>query len=189
VTITQSYNGVAHQARTATDRSVDVWKRGAKTIIGPVDLVSNLPSVDLTWPVKRYFEYVQQAVELNRDLATAGAETVMSLFGVVREHAEKVSRIVKDETETVADLAREQAEQVEQAARERAEKAEQAERDQARRARQAEREQARQTRERARQRYEGLTKAELSDQLAERGLPKTGTVEELIERLVSADSH
>jgi len=33
-----------------------------------------------------------------------------------------------------------------------------------------------------------LTKAELSDDLAERELPKTGTVEELIERLVGADS-
>ena len=69
-----------------------------------------------------------------------------------------------------------------------AEKAEQAERDQARRTRQAEREQARQAREQARERYQGLTKAELSDKLAERELPKTGTVDELIERLVSADS-
>jgi hypothetical protein len=33
-----------------------------------------------------------------------------------------------------------------------------------------------------------LTKVELSDRLAERGLPKTGDVDELIERLVSADS-
>jgi len=35
--------------------------------------------------------------------------------------------------------------------------------------------------------YEGLTKVELSDQLAERGLPKTGSIQDLIERLVSAD--
>jgi len=36
--------------------------------------------------------------------------------------------------------------------------------------------------------YEDLTKAELGDQLAERGLPKTGNVDDLIERLVNADS-
>jgi SAP domain len=36
--------------------------------------------------------------------------------------------------------------------------------------------------------YEGLTKAELRDQLAERDLPKTGNVAELAERLVEADS-
>ena len=37
--------------------------------------------------------------------------------------------------------------------------------------------------------YEGLTKAELSDKLAERDLPKTGTVDELIDRLVAADTN
>ena len=51
-----------------------------------------------------------------------------------------------------------------------------------------EREEAKKAQEKAREAYEGLTKAELSDQLAERGLPKTGNVEDLIERLVSADS-
>ena len=54
--------------------------------------------------------------------------------------------------------------------------------------RQAEREQARRAHNRARERYEGLTKAELSDQLARRELPKTGNVDDLIERLVEADS-
>jgi hypothetical protein len=34
----------------------------------------------------------------------------------------------------------------------------------------------------------GLTKAELSDQLDQRHLPKTGNVDELVERLVEADS-
>jgi hypothetical protein len=43
-------------------------------------------------------------------------------------------------------------------------------------------------RDQARERYEGQTKAELSDQLAERDLPKTGTVDELTERLIEADS-
>ena len=52
----------------------------------------------------------------------------------------------------------------------------------------AEREQARQAHDKARERYEGLTKAELSDQLAARDLPKTGNVDDLIERLIEADS-
>ena len=64
------------------------------------------------------------------------------------------------------------------------EQAEQAEQERARQARKAEREQAR----KARERYEGQTKAELSDQLAERDLPKTGNVDELIERLAEADT-
>jgi hypothetical protein len=74
------------------------------------------------------------------------------------------------------------------AVREQAGQAEQAERELAREARQAEREQARHARDKARERYEGLTKAELSDRLDQRNLPKTGNVDELVERLVEADS-
>ena len=40
-----------------------------------------------------------------------------------------------------------------------------------------------------RERYEGLTKAELADHLAERGLSKTGNVDERVERLLTADSN
>jgi hypothetical protein len=42
--------------------------------------------------------------------------------------------------------------------------------------------------DKARERYEGLTKAELSDLLDQRSLPKTGNVDEPVERLVEADS-
>ena len=68
------------------------------------------------------------------------------------------------------------------------EQAEQAKQELAREARKAEREQARRAHDKARERYEGLTKAELSDQLGQRDLPKTGNVDELVERLVEADS-
>ena len=177
MTGTDTHNGVARQAPAATQRSVETWMQGAQAFTVPVDLMSKLPTVDLTRPVEQYFQYVQTVVDLNRDLATRWAELVMSLSGVVGEHAETVSHIVQDQTESVADLAREQVE-----------KTEQTEKEQARKTRRAEREQAKQTREQARERYDGLTKAELSDDLAERELPKTGTVEELIERLVGADS-
>ncbi len=69
-----------------------------------------------------------------------------------------------------------------------AEVVEEAEKEQARLARKAEREAAKQEHEQAREQYEGKTKAELADLLADRSLPKTGTVDELIERLVSADA-
>jgi hypothetical protein len=95
---------------------------------------------------------------------------------------------VREKAEAAGDIAREQAKKAERAAREQAAKAEQAEKEVARQSRQAEREHARQAHERARQRYEGLPKAELSDLLAKRDLPKTGNIDELIERLVEADS-
>ena len=74
------------------------------------------------------------------------------------------------------------------AVREQAEQVKQAEQELAREARKADREQARRAHEEARQRYESLTKAELSDLLDKRNLPKTGNVDELVERLVEADS-
>jgi hypothetical protein len=81
----------------------------------------------------------------------------------------------------------ERAESFEQTASQQADEADQATKELVREARRMEREHARQVHQQARERYEGLTKAELSKQLAQRDLPKTGTVNELIERLVEAD--
>jgi hypothetical protein len=117
---------------------------------------------------------VQRTVDLNRDLAVKWAEAASALPGVVREHAEAAGEVVRDKATTA-----------EQAAHEHAERATH---ELAREARKIEREQARKARAIARERYEGLTKAELSDLLAQRGLPKSGNVDQLIERLVEADN-
>jgi polyhydroxyalkanoate synthesis regulator phasin len=121
-------------------------------------LPSGLPQVDLVPVVERYFELVQWTVDISRDLTLKWAQAAGTLSGAVREQAG-----------TVAD------------------KAEQAGKDLAREARKVEREQASRAHDKARERYEGLTKAELSDLLEKRDLPKTGTVDELVERLVEAD--
>jgi hypothetical protein len=82
---------------------------------------------------------------------------------VVREKAGSAGDVIREKTEAAGDIAREQAVK-------------------------AGREQTRQAHERAHQRYEGLPKAQVSDLLAKRDLPKTGNIDELIERLVEADS-
>jgi hypothetical protein len=51
-----------------------------------------------------------------------------------------------------------------------------------------ERDRSRQVHQRARQRYEGMTKSELSGLLEKRGLPKTGSHDELVGRLAEADA-
>ena len=138
--------------------------------------------------MERYFELVQRMVDINRRLAVRWAEAAGTLSRVAREKAGSAGDVVRERAEAAGNVVRGQAERAEQAAREQASKVEQAEMELARQARQAERAQARQAHERARQRYEGLPKAELSDLLAKRDLPKTGNVDELIERLVEADS-
>ena len=122
-------------------------------------MLPGLPQVDLVPMVERYFEFVQRTVDISRDVTLKWAQAAGSLSGTVREQAESVGK-----------------------------KAEQAGQDVAREARRVEREQAKRAHDKARERYEGLTKAELSDQLDKRELPKTGTVDELVERLVEADS-
>jgi hypothetical protein len=122
-------------------------------------MLPGLPRVDLVPMVERYFEFVQRTVDISRDVTLKWAQAAGTLSGTVREQAESAGK-----------------------------KAEQAGQDVAREARRVEREQAKRGHDKARERYEGLTKAELSDQLDKRDLPKTGTVDELVERLVEADS-
>jgi hypothetical protein len=186
------------------DKTADVWTEGARAVTGRL---FGLPQVDLVPAVERYFDLVQRTVEINRRLAVGWAEAAATLSGAVREKAESAGEVVREKAEAAGDIAREQAEKAERAAREQAAKAEQAEKELARQARQAEREQAeqaeqelarqarqaerehaRRAHQRARARYEGLPKAELSDLLAQRDLPRTGNIDELIERLVEADS-
>ena len=182
--MTRQYSAAASQARTAVDKTADVWTEGARTVTGRL---FGLPQVDLVPAVERYFDLVQRTVDFNRRLAVRWAEAAGTLSGVVREKAESAGDVVREKAEAAGDIAREQAENAQRAAREQDAKAEQAKKELARQGRQAEREHARQAHERARQRYEGLPKAELSDLLAKRDLPKTGNIDELIERLVEAD--
>jgi len=202
--MTRQYSAAASHARNVVDKTADVWTEGARTVTGRL---FGLPQVDLVPAVERYFDLVQRTVDINRRLAVRWAEAAATLSGAVREKAESAGDIVREKAEAAGDIAREQAEQAEKelarqarqaereqavkaerATREQAAKAEQAEQELARQARQAEREHARQAHQRARARYEGLPKAELSDLLAKRDLPKTGNIDELIERLVEADS-
>jgi hypothetical protein len=172
---TQRYRAAASQSASTAEKIADFWTQGSQRLSDY--MLPGLPQVDLVPVVERYFEFVQRTVDISRDLTIKWAEAAGMLSGAVRE-----------QSESARDLVREQAGKAEQAVREQAHKAEQAERELAREARKAEREQARHAHENARERYEGLTKAELSDLLDQRDLPKTGNVDELVERLVEADS-
>ena len=183
---TQRYSAAASQSAGTAEKIADFWTQGSQRLSHY--MLPGLPQVDLVPVVERYFEFVQRTVDINRDLTLKWAEAVGALSGAVREQAESVGGLVRGQAESAREFVHEQAGQARRAAREQAGQAEQAEKELAREARQAEREQARHARDKARERYEGLTKAELSDRLDQRNLPKTGNVDELVERLVEADS-
>ena len=169
---TERYRAAASQSASTAQKIADFWTQGSQRLSDY--MLPGLPQVDLVPVVERYFEFVQRTVDISRDLSIKWAEAAGTLSGAVREQAESVGGLVRGQAESARDFMHEQAGQ--------------AEKELAREARQAEREQARHARDKARERYEGLTKAELSDRLDQRNLPKTGNVDELVERLVEADS-
>ncbi len=183
--MTRRYSYAASQARTAADKTADLWTQGAQGLTG---LVPRLPQVDLIPAVERYFDLVQRVVDVNRLLAVKWVEAAGTLTGVARDQAESAADVVREVPAAAGRVVHEQAAKAGHAVREQAEMAEQAGQERARAARKAEREQARQAQAKARERYEGWTKAELSDQLAARDLAKTGNVDELVERLIEDDS-
>jgi len=172
---TQRYRAAASQSASTAEKIADFWTQGSQRLSDY--MLPGLPQVDLVPVVERYFEFVQRTVDISRDLTIKWAEAAGTLSGAVREQAESVGGLVRGQAESAREFVHEQAGQ-----------AGQAEKELAREARQAEREQARHARDKARERYEGLTRAELSDRLDQRNLPKTGNVDELVERLVEADS-
>jgi hypothetical protein len=169
---TQRYRAAASQSASSAEKIADFWTQGSQRLSHY--MLPGLPQVDLVPIVERYFEFVQRTVDISRDLTLKWAEAAGTLSVAVREQAESVGGLVREEAESARDFVHEQAGKAELAAREQAE--------------QAERELAKHAHDKARERYEGLTKAELSDQLDQRHLPKTGNVDELVERLVEADS-
>ena len=130
---------------------------------------------------QRYVSWLEAIANEQQKLASSPHISQMDwLAGMLNAQAEfarKFASTLKDFSGRTTELVQEQVKQAEEAEKERA-----------RQARAAERQQAREARQAARQRYEGKTKAELSEELSTRELPKTGTVEELIERLVEADT-
>jgi hypothetical protein len=172
---TERYSAAASQSASTVERIADFWAQGSQRLSD--HMLPGLPQVDLVPVVERYFEFVQRTVDISRNLTLRWAEAAGTLSGAAREQAESVGGLVREQAGSARDFVHEHAEQVKQA-----------EQELAREARKADREQARRAHEEARQRYEGLTKAELSDLLDKRNLPKTGNVDELVERLVEADS-
>jgi len=190
------------RAESTVTSALDSWKNGLNSVTNQFRAfpgVGNLPRIDATEAVDRQFAFIQQIVELNHQYARQLAEVANTLTGATRQQIESVSGAVRDQVQTVSEAARgnvdkleqtvrDTAEQAEQTQREAREQAEEAQRQQERDAVRAERQERKQAQDRARERYQSLTKTELADEAGKRNLPKTGTVDELVDRLVADDT-
>jgi phage-related minor tail protein len=97
-----------------------------------------------------------------------------------REQREQAEKAEREQREQAAKAEREERQRVARVEREKREQAEQAEREKRQEAQKAEREKRQQVREH----YRSMNKNELSLEAAKRNLPKSGTVDELVDRLV-----
>jgi hypothetical protein len=196
VTLNDQYTDNAHRTETAAAQVTDAWAEGIKKAseqfrAPTLPHLPNLPT-DPTVFVEQWFDFADRLAKVNREYVLHLTSVVNELGGAVRQHMEGLSGVVRDQVQSVSQAAKDQLAEVADAEREQVEQAEQAEREaereQVREARAAERQKARQERRAAQERYQDMTKTELSDELARRELPKTGTVDELVERLVDADT-
>jgi flagellar biosynthesis/type III secretory pathway protein FliH len=125
-------------------------------------------------------EAVNESTRLTKRLVQVNVDYARDLAGAVRKHVTGLVDIMNDEVLTSARLVNHQAEKLEEAALEEAEQIEQAERAEAQRARKA-------AHDAAVERYQEMTKVELSEELGKRELPRTGNVDVLRDRLIDDD--
>jgi F0F1-type ATP synthase membrane subunit b/b' len=202
VTVPIPYADTPRRAENLLTSTLQSWKSGVSTVTDQCrafPTLTTVPQFDATEAVERQFAVLQRVVDLNHEYARSLAEVANTLTGVTRQQIDSVSSAVREQVQGVSDAARsgvdtlertarDQAQQVERAEAETRAAAEEAQRQQAQEAARVQRQQRKEAHDQARERYQGLTKNELSDEAGQRGLPKTGTVDELIDRLVENDT-
>jgi hypothetical protein len=168
MTTTGQFTNMTDGVRTAVDSSTDLWRRGAEQLTAGA--LSTLPMPDPDQAAAQYFEYLQRSLDINRQLAKKWADALSSLSDAGQSQVGSLGEAVRGHTEAIKDWLTAEIESLQEVGSARIEAVKQA------------------GRERARQRYQDLTKAELADELGRRDLSRTGTVDELLDRLVDAES-
>jgi regulator of protease activity HflC (stomatin/prohibitin superfamily) len=202
MTSTTDYTETTRRIENAFTTTLETWKNSLNSVTDQFrafPTVAAFPQLDATEAVERQFAFIKQVVDLNHDYAFKLAEVANTLTGVTRQQIESVSTVVRDQAQSLSEAARTGVDKVEQAVADQADQAEKAEREARAQAEKAEREaraeaakaervEQKKAQDDARARYEGLNKAELADEAGKRNLAKTGTVDELVARLVEDDT-
>jgi methyl-accepting chemotaxis protein len=87
----------------ATDKTVDTIKQGARAMTDRLDFLATMPSLDFVEPVERYFDYLQKAVDLNREMLVRWAELASQMSGTFRDEALKAGHTLEGQVEEFAD--------------------------------------------------------------------------------------
>jgi hypothetical protein len=205
MTVTDNYAANTRSAQSVLTNALDGWKNGLNSWTTPfqsLPTTPQFPQFDVAEVLEQQVKVLQQFIDVNVEYARQLAEAGNTVSGAVRQHIDGLSTVLFNQIQTVSETVqgtvetfeesvRDTAEQAEQAQREEAKQAERAQREEAKQAEQEEREKRqeaqkaeREKRQQVREHYRAMTKNELSEEAAKRNLPKTGTVDELVDRLV-----
>jgi len=165
----QQYAEVRTGALGALERSAELWKQGATRVTEQVGVVVEWPMPDLDEATDRYFDYLQRGIDVNRNFAKKWSGAIGTVADLLRTQTSSVGEAIRGHAESITDWISGEADTAQKSIREQADAI------------------ATARREQARARYDGLSKTELTELLAQRDLPRTGTNDELINRLVDAD--
>jgi hypothetical protein len=186
MTLQEQYLNGARSAQTAWSDAATSWTRSVQDAAAQARPPFAL--VNPTALITEWAGFARQLQQANREYAVNLLRAVGVAADAGRQYIDSVGSVIRDQVHALSGAVQEQADRAEQIVQEQLERTEQAERDQARQARAAERREARQAQQSARERYEDKTKADLVEELSTRHLPKSGTVDELIDRLLDADT-
>ena len=194
MTVTDTYAANTRRAESVFTNALDGWKNGLNSWTAPFQALPStpqFPQFDVAEILDQQVKVLQQFIDVNVEYARQLAEASNTVSGAVRQHIDGLSSVLLHQIQTVSETLQGTVETFEESVRETAEQAEQAQREQAEQAERAEREKRQQAqkverekRQQVREHYRALTKNELSEEAAKRNLPKTGTVDELVDRLV-----
>ena len=163
MTIQDQYIETFRQTQETWADLAKSFTNDAQRTFGPPSSLFTL--VDPNETIDQVFDFWEKSLEAQRKVAKQLVGVTISAGEKVREQIESVGAVVRQNADSVGQALREQADSVTATLQSAAA---------------AVREQAAKT-------YHDLTKAELQEELGARNLPKTGTVEELRERLVADD--
>jgi hypothetical protein len=118
MSITDQYTASASRATSTVESLTDFWAQAVRVMSSQT--LTGLPRVNLVPAAERYFQLVQQGVEISRTFTIKWAEAATMMSDALREQMEAMGGLAQEQADSARDLVHYQADQAKQAVREQA---------------------------------------------------------------------
>lgn len=114
MTSMEQYESFVSEARSAMDKSVDVWKETMETFTAKADPTVFFPKVDIAAGLDQYSAMTQKMLEAGSTFSTTMSSTMTAFFDAMLKQSESMTALMTEQTEKMAAFATEQGQKVEQ---------------------------------------------------------------------------